>query len=257
MARHLTGLRAWLRPPRNLLVFFVLIVGVPAAALIGLGVRLLEQDEALSQQRQAELLDRAADQAVRVLEQEVAAQRQHLAASGCPTADTPEDSVCVVFRADGISAFPPERIPYYPQTRRLKEAPSRPFEELESFEFRQDFDRALEISRELAGSRDASIRAGALLRQGRIQRKMGNVSAALATYADLSEVRDASILGAITPRACRPSPLERFCAACRAAPPPSTRTAAPWTGAGPRPSRPCRSLRWQGSRIARNRVLTY
>jgi signal transduction histidine kinase len=195
MARHLTGLRAWLRPPRNLLVFFVLIVGVPAAALIGLGVRLLEQDEALSQQRQAELLDRAADQAVRVLEQEVAAQRQHLAASGCPTADTPEDSVCVVFRADRISAFPPERIPYYPQTRRLKEAPSRPFEELESFEFRQDFDRALEISRDLAGSPDASIRAGALLRQGRIQRKMGNISAALATYAGLSEVRDASILG--------------------------------------------------------------
>jgi len=198
MARHLTGLRAWLQPPRNLLVFFILIVGVPAAALIGLGVRLLEQDQALSLQRQTELLDRAADQAVRVLEQDVAAQRRHLETSGCSAADTPKDSVCVVFRADRIDAFPADRIPYYPQARALKEAPSIPFEELESFEFRQarpDYDRALAISREFARSPDPSIRAGALLREGRIQRKIGNVGAALTAYAALSDLPDVSILG--------------------------------------------------------------
>lgn len=198
MARQLTGLRAWLRPPRNLLVFFILIVGVPAAALIGLGVRLFEQDQALSQQRQTELLDRAADQAVRFLEQDIAAQRKRLETSGCPAADTQQDAVCVVFHADRIEVVPPDRIPYYPQARRLQESPSEPFEELESFEFRQptpDFDSALALSRELAGSRDPAIRAGALLRQGRIQRKMGHVSAALAAYARLSDVREVSILG--------------------------------------------------------------
>jgi signal transduction histidine kinase len=198
MARaSLTGVRAWFRPPRNLLVFFILIVGVPAVALIGLGLRFLEQDRALSQQRQAELLDRAADQAVRLLEQTLAAQRTLLETSGCPAADAQEDWVCVVFRADRIEAVPPNRIPYYPLTQKLKEAPSEPFEELESLEFRQpqpDFDRALEMSRALAGSRDPAIRAGALLRQGRIQRKMGKVSAALATYTRLSDVRSASIL---------------------------------------------------------------
>jgi len=198
MARRSIGLRGWLRPPRNLLIFFVLIVGVPAAALVGLGVRLLEQDQALARQRQGELLTRAADQAVRVLELRVAAQRRHLETSGCSALDTRKDAVCIVFRGDRIEAFPPGRIQYYPQARTLKEVPFRPFEELESLEFRQptpEFDRALAISRKLAGSPDASIRAGALLRQGRIHRKSGNVAAALAAYDGLSGLPEVSILG--------------------------------------------------------------
>ena len=56
---------------RNLLILFVLIVCLPAATLIVLGLRLLDQDRALARQRQIELLDRAADHAVGVLEQEL------------------------------------------------------------------------------------------------------------------------------------------------------------------------------------------
>ena len=75
MTRHMTGLRVWLRPPRNLLVFFILIVCLPAAALVGLGLRMLDQDRELEANRQTDSLDHAAEQAVRILEQNVAAQR--------------------------------------------------------------------------------------------------------------------------------------------------------------------------------------
>ena len=61
-------LQAWLRPPRKLLLLFFLVVIPPAATLIGLGVRLLDQDRKLAQQRQSEILEHAADTGVRALE---------------------------------------------------------------------------------------------------------------------------------------------------------------------------------------------
>jgi hypothetical protein len=75
MARHMTGLRAWLRPPRNLLVFFILIVCLPAAAVVGLSFRLLDLNR---EKQQNDLLDRAGDEAVRLLEQNIAAFTKRL-----------------------------------------------------------------------------------------------------------------------------------------------------------------------------------
>src|SRR5262249_25471654 len=129
MTPDMSKLRAWFRPPRNLLIFFVLVVGVPAATLIALGLRLLDQDRALARQRQLELLDHAADQGVRSLEQDIAARMKRLAAAPCTPADVLDDAVCVVLHADGIEAFPPNRIPYYPRNERLQEPPPGPFEE--------------------------------------------------------------------------------------------------------------------------------
>src|SRR5262245_19496573 len=106
MAHKMSRLRDWLRRPRNLLISFVLIVCLPATALVVLGIRLLDQDRVLSRQRQIELLDLAADHAVRILDQELLAQKKSLEARPCTLADAIDDSVCVVFRADRIEAVP-------------------------------------------------------------------------------------------------------------------------------------------------------
>ncbi len=45
------GLRSWLRPPRDLLMLFLLVMLAPAATLVVLGLRLVEQDRALERQR--------------------------------------------------------------------------------------------------------------------------------------------------------------------------------------------------------------
>src|SRR5437867_12515631 len=101
----------WLRPPRSILIFFVLVVCMPAATLIAFGIRLLDQDRALAHQRQLELLDHAADQGVRFLEQDLAARIKRLTGPPCTLDELPYDAVCIVFYSDRIEAVPPQRIP--------------------------------------------------------------------------------------------------------------------------------------------------
>src|SRR6185436_3471924 len=109
----------WLRPPRSILIFFVLVVCVPAATLIAFGIRLLDQDRALAHQRQLELLDRAADQGVRSLEQDLAARIKRLSGPTCTVDELPDDTVCIVLHSDRIEAVPRQRIPYYPAAQLL------------------------------------------------------------------------------------------------------------------------------------------
>src|SRR5437016_5198353 len=185
--------RAWLRPPGNLLILFGVVLFLPAAALITLGVRLLDQDRALVRQRQSDLLERAADQGVRALEQDLSMLRKRLVGPACDPADVPEDAVCVVLRPDRFEAVPPQRIAYYPLSpglrgSGLRESPSAPFRESEALEFGEapNFVRALEVSRQLTSSNDPAIRAGAILRTARVLRAMARTNDALAAYHELS-----------------------------------------------------------------------
>jgi signal transduction histidine kinase len=185
----------WLRPPRNILVFFVLVVGVPAATLIAFGIRLRDQDRVLAHQRQLELLDREADLGVRFLEQDLAARMKRLSGSPCTLDEIRDDAVCIIFHSDRIEAIPPARIPYYPVARALKEMPSEPFVELEANEFKEPVRilQALAIGRNLAASDDPGTQAGALLRQARILRKMQQTNEALAVLKQLSRIASISI----------------------------------------------------------------
>jgi signal transduction histidine kinase len=213
----MTKLRAWLRPPRNLLALFGLVILLPTATLIALGVRLLDQDRVLARQRQSELLEHAADQGVRALSQDFDAIRKRLdgpacevenrsAASApsrpdCRLADIPEGAVWVVLLPDRFEATPPQRIPYFPRTPALRDAASEPFRELESIEFGAvpNLGKALDISRRLSQSQDVAVRAGALLREARIFREMGRPEEALAAYAALSRIDSVAVLGEPAP----------------------------------------------------------
>jgi len=195
MARAMNGMREWLRPPRNLLLFFVLVVCLPAATVIVLGIRLLDQDRAISRQRQLEILDRAAGDAVRILEQDLSRRAERLAGGECPVADALEDAVCVVLRHDRIEAVPAGRIAFFPVARRLREAAADPFIEADVNEFQDpvNLEHALSIATKRATSDDAAVRAGALLRRGRILRKSGRIKEALEALDELSRIPSISI----------------------------------------------------------------
>lgn len=190
-------LRTWLRPPRNLLILFGVVLFFPAATLITLGVRLLDQDRALARQREGELLEHAADEGVRALEQDLTALRKRLGGPPCAPADVPEDAVCVVLRPNRFQAVPTQAISYFPLIPGLRESPSAPFRELEAQEFSEapNFVKALAISRKLAASNDASIRAGALLREARVLRAMALPNDALSAYNELSRIESVVIDG--------------------------------------------------------------
>jgi len=55
------SLRFWFRPPYGLLAAFLAVTLGPAAGLVWLGWRLLEQDRALASQRVLERRENAAD----------------------------------------------------------------------------------------------------------------------------------------------------------------------------------------------------
>jgi two-component system phosphate regulon sensor histidine kinase PhoR len=179
----------WLRPDRRFFISFLLVVLPPAATLVGLGVLLLEQDRALVRQRQAELLDHAADNGVHALGQELALTARLLAGPAWMLAEVPPDSVYVVLSPDRILATPPGRLPYFPAGLTLKEPPAKPFLELEAQEFgAQNPAKALEMAGTLAASPDPVLRAGALLRQARLLRKLNRPGDALQAYELLSRI---------------------------------------------------------------------
>jgi len=166
--------------PRLSLLYLGLLV-IPAATLIMLGLRLLEQDRAISAQRAVERREAAADRAARALELLLAdLDRQLLSGSA------PEGSVRLAVTGSSMEARPAHLAPWLPEPLRLEEADTSAFQEAEALEFRGAGEKALPIYERLSRSASAGVRAGALLRLARVHRRAGRVDAALAAYRQLS-----------------------------------------------------------------------
>jgi signal transduction histidine kinase len=193
----MSRLTGWLRSPPSLPLLLGLAVALPAATLILLGVRLLEQDRALAGQRRAELAQGAADRAVRALEQEVAAAVRRLAEPAWIVIAPPAaGTVHLLITSADLRVDPPSGTAWHPAAPPLPEPPAAPFAEAEAAEFRfADFDKALVLNTRLALSPDAATRAGALLRQARVLRKMGRTAEAAATLERLGAMSGVAING--------------------------------------------------------------
>jgi len=182
--------------PRGLLILFGTVVALPAATLVFLGVRLLQQDRELARQRRAEVLERASDRAVRALGDNLAALQRRLSDPSWRPTEAPSGSLYVLMTPGEARPTPASALAYYPVAPELREPPPAPFAELEAAEFEaQDLKRALEMSRRLAASADPPVRVGALVRQARILRKMGRAADALPAYGTLGTVTAVAING--------------------------------------------------------------
>lgn len=193
------GLREWLRPPRRVVALFFLIALVLIAATASLAWRFLEQDRALEGQRTRDRLERAADLITAALGRGAAEARDALtrlsslppaASSAAATrwASTLErDAVLVMLTPEGLRAFPAGRLLYQPVPVPAREAPAGTFAAGEALEFRtRDLSGATAAFRALSGSGDPVVRAGALLRLARVERKAGRRVQALESYARLA-----------------------------------------------------------------------
>ncbi|MBI3982117.1 MAG: HAMP domain-containing histidine kinase [Gemmatimonadetes bacterium] len=193
------AVREWLRPPRHLLVLFVGLTLVLAAALGWLGWRLLQQDRALETQRLRDHLETAATAVAAALERRLAETERtlgrlaslparELRAQGAAWArDLSDGAVLLVRSGEGLEAFPARRLAYYPVLPPSRSPPAETFADGEALEFRfQDFAGAANAYRVHTRSRDGLVRAGALLRLGRALRKAGREEPALDAYAQLA-----------------------------------------------------------------------
>jgi signal transduction histidine kinase len=189
-----TSLCAWLRPPYGLLAAFLAVTLGPALGLIPLGWRLLDQDRALAGQRIVERRENAADQVVAALQRELQASERDLAQLHAPAPE--DDALLVEFVPSGMRAYPNNALLFYPSVPAQPDAPSIVYGEAEKEEFqRRDYEKAVASLTPLTRSPNRSIRAGAYLRMARNQRKIGQFSQALSTYAELIRYGETSIGG--------------------------------------------------------------
>jgi signal transduction histidine kinase/tetratricopeptide (TPR) repeat protein len=191
---------AWLRPPRRLLVLFLVVTLAPAAGLVWLGWRLLGQERALEAQRRLERREQDADRIVGALRERVLLSRQGLADPSRTFDPGAGDAVLVAFSSESARVDPPGGLLYDPSGESSRPATPEPqrraFLAGERYEFQaKDYAAAAREFERLAQSRDPAVRAGAYVRLARNLRKAGHAEQALATYARLAELDDARLDG--------------------------------------------------------------
>jgi signal transduction histidine kinase len=166
---------------RTIIAAFVAVTCVPAATVLWLGWRLLEQDRLLETQHRQERREQAADRAVRSL----------LAALSDPALfqNPPGEGAILVF-------YPAGPVMFQPDARALPEASIEVFREGEGHENRGgDLKKAAETYRALTGARDPAVRAGAWLRLARTLRKAHDYAGALAAYGELAHLENVAAAG--------------------------------------------------------------
>lgn len=175
--------------PHSLLAALVTTTTVVTAALCWAGWRLLDQQRAIDEQRARQQLESAADAVAAGVRGKLAEAGERLSGSlASPTSSTPSvDGAVVLTVSPGeVRVAPRGGIPFVPVLPRSSGLVDL-FRHIETVEFiGNDVRAAADQYRVLARHRDARVRAGALLRLGRVLRKSGAFNAALAAYQELA-----------------------------------------------------------------------
>lgn len=189
--------RESLRTPGKLLGLFLLVAGVPFAALASLGWYVIKQDAALEERRVRERLDSAAGLLCGELDRRLSSWEESLraAAEGIPT-NLPPDVVCVAFDAAGAVRHQKGRLLFLPVLPSQAEPFAELFAAAEVHEYREeDCGRAEAVYRELARRGDPRLQAAALMRLARCLRKQQRLKDALTVYDELAKLGGIPVAG--------------------------------------------------------------
>jgi signal transduction histidine kinase len=182
--------------PVRLLALFVVLAGLPLAALGWLGWRLLDQDRALETQRLQERLDSAAAVLAHELDSSLAKWDALLATAAQDSSSAlPPDAAFLVFDADGLLQHRGVPLPYYPVVPAPLEPSAAVFAVAEAQEWRGDLADAAASYRSLASTKDRRVRAAALVRLARCLRNQRQFKQALTAYGDLAAMGETPVFG--------------------------------------------------------------
>ena len=190
----MTPLREWLKPPRTLLLFLFLLTLASVSALSWFGWKVLDQERMVEAQRLQQRVEQSADRIAATLRGTLAETGELLGASSITP---PDDGLLLLVEGDRLTASPANRLLYHPIDSPVVEAPPAVFAEAEAAELLESqLQPALDSYRRLADSPNVAIRAGALLREARVLRKMGQPVASRAVFQQLAAIPGATIAGA-------------------------------------------------------------
>jgi signal transduction histidine kinase len=162
------------------------------------GWKLLDQQRAVEAQRLQERLDQAADRIAATLRGTLAETGERLGtwAVTPPSGREPQEGLLLILTDSSLTALPAGRLLYDPSAAPALEANLSEFVQAEAFEFQQAQPaKALAVYEQLAKSDDAAIRAGALLRLGRVLRKLNRPADSRAVYEKLAAIAGVSVAG--------------------------------------------------------------
>jgi signal transduction histidine kinase len=169
----------WFQPPRVVLSRFIALMAACALALGWLGWQVLVQDGAVEAQQRQERLERTADLAVAAVERTFDASDVHILITG----------------NDEVEVSPAGRLAYMPASS-SRAARDAIFAEAEALEYgKPDRSKAIEVYARLAESGNAQVRAGALVRMGRVMRREHQWSEALRAYGSLEKLGTIAVAG--------------------------------------------------------------
>ncbi len=189
----------WLGSPRRVFGAVVSVAALLTAALGGLSWRLFEQERSLGVQRMRDRMEQAMDRANAGLLNSLAAESEQLAALAHASAgetsdkarqlvDTSPDNLLLLFTEGAVGSYPDHRLLYSPAGVADAEAPPSALTAADAAEFQSgNYAKATSLLLPLTQGGNPAVRCAALLRLARIQRKTGNVGAALATYRQLEQ----------------------------------------------------------------------
>ena len=177
------------RPGHSLTTALVATTVVVTAALCWAGWRLLDQQRAIDDQRARAQLESGADAIAAAVRGRLAEAGERLTAwpaapsSAVPTID---HAVVVAIGPDRVRVAPEGGVPYVPIDRDPPSSTTA-FASIESAEYAASPPAEIaERYRPLATHRDVHVRAGALLRLGRVLRKARDFTGAVAAYEQLA-----------------------------------------------------------------------
>lgn len=186
------------RPPSRLLVVLAATTVVVTAALCWAGWRLLDQQRTIDKQREREQLENRADAIAADIRGRLAEAGERLAGwlSDPATPFQPlENAVLVGIDASTVLTVPRNALPYVPVSPRSPDTPDV-FSKIEAIEFgAPNTEEAADRYRGLMREPNAHVRAGALLRLGRVLRKSKDFRGALVAYRELASSGDVWIEG--------------------------------------------------------------
>ena len=187
----------WLKPPRRLLLFLFTLTLVSVSSLLWFGWKLLEQERLVEAQRGQERLEQAADRIAASLRRTIFETTARLTTwkPGQPSQFPFKPELLLQIRSGHLTVEPAGILLYYP-TEVIPEAPEPLFTQAEMFEFAQDQPlEALRLYRQLAANPNSAIRAGALIRQARVLRRLNRMAEATPLYHQLATINDATVAG--------------------------------------------------------------
>lgn len=194
----MTPLPEWLRPPKLLLSILALLTLVSVTALAWFGWKFLQQDRMVEAQREQDRREQAADRIVATLRGTLAEAGERAGAwiLSPPPRGKPDDGVLLVAGDRGLDVYPEGRLLYRPLPAHEPEAPDAVFAEGETLEFLQAQPRrAVDWYAALASNPQPAIRAGALVRLGRVLRKLGRETESRAAYTQLAAIGGVLVAG--------------------------------------------------------------